>query len=231
MPKRHAILPVKDVNQQVFVRRLAHYLKKSKKVDLPEWVDYVKTGYAKELPPNTQDWLYIRMAAVLRRVYMRCPSGVGALARRFGTKNKSRGVRPNHTARGGRKIIRYSLQQFEKLGWVRKAERGRKLTAAGKMFMDEFSGRIKRSPMVTNYWRRRQKQERLKRKLERRKEAQGGNNNEQQQQQQQSNVTAGGPTTMGNDDDMVDDNMQQDDINNQYGTQQMEDVNVVQEFD
>ena len=60
-----AILPVKDVNQQVFVRRLAHYLKKSKKVDLPEWVDYVKTGYAKELPPNTQDWLYIRMGMFL----------------------------------------------------------------------------------------------------------------------------------------------------------------------
>merc|ERR1711933_167301 len=95
-----------------------------------------------------------------------------------------RGVRPNHTARGGRKIIRYSLQQFEKLGWLRKAERGRKLTASGKIFLDEFSGRIKRSPMVTNYWRRRQKQERLKRKLERRKAQDDGNTMDE---------TAGGP--------------------------------------
>merc|ERR1712113_325571 len=160
------------------------------------------------------DWLYIRMAAVIRRVYIRCPSGVGALSRRFGTKNKRRGVRPNHTAQGGRKIIRYSLQQFEKLGWVRKAERGRKLTAAGKMFMDEFSGRIKRSPMVSNYWRRRQKQERLKRKLEKRKQAQGSGN---KQGGDDNNVTgggntAGGPTDMGggdiNDQDVPD--MEQD---------------------
>ena len=56
-----AIVLVKDVNQQVFIRYLAEYLKKTKKVELPEWVDYVKTGYAKELPPNTQDWLYVRM--------------------------------------------------------------------------------------------------------------------------------------------------------------------------
>jgi len=176
MPKRHAILPVKDVNQQVFVRRLAHYLKKSKKVKLPEWVDVVKTSCAKELPPNTQDWLYVRMAAVIRRVYMRCPSGVGALSRRFGSKNKRRGVRPNHTRQGARGVIRYSLQQFEKMGWVRKAERGRKLTGAGRLFMDEFSGRLKRSPMVAAYWRRRKKQTRLKRKLERKKqmEATGG---------------------------------------------------------
>ena len=45
-------------------------------------------------------------ASLLRRVYTRCPSGVGALARRYGSKNKRRGVRPNHTAQGGRKIIR-----------------------------------------------------------------------------------------------------------------------------
>eukprot|EP01084_Bolivina_argentea_P253101 425042_1 len=228
MPKRHAILPVKDVNQQVFVRRLAHYLKKSKKVDIPEWVDCVKTGFAKELPPNTQDWLYIRMAAIIRRVYTRCPSGVGALSRRFGTKNKRRGVRPNHTATGGKKIIRYSLQQFEKLGWIRKAERGRKLTFAGKNFLDSFSGRIKRSPMVTDYWRRRQKQERLKRKLERRKQA-GGDGDDT------NDVTAGGgdDVTAGGDGD---DNQQPDndqDMNESYVTPQdtTANVDVVNEYD
>eukprot|EP00483_Globobulimina_turgida_P010895 UN10916 len=161
MPKKHAILPVKDVNQQVFVRRLGHYLKKCGKIELPEWVDCVKTGYSKELPPNNQDWYYTRMASVIRRVYTRCPSGVSGLARRYGSKNRRRGVRPAHTARGARKIIRVSLQQFEKLGWMRKAERGRKLTVQGRNFMDEFSGRIKRSPMVTDYWKRRTKKERL----------------------------------------------------------------------
>ena len=60
-----AIVPVKDVNQQVFVRRLGHYLKKQGKLDLPEWVDCVKTGYFKELPPNNPDWLYYRMGIYL----------------------------------------------------------------------------------------------------------------------------------------------------------------------
>ena len=65
-----AILPVKDVNQQEFVRRLSHYIKKAKIIEkvmdkdgtkLPEWVEYAKTGIHKELPPNHQDWLYVRM--------------------------------------------------------------------------------------------------------------------------------------------------------------------------
>jgi len=188
-------------------------------VELPEWVDVVKTGYAKELPPNHQDWLYIRMASIIRRVYMRCPTGVGALSRRYGTLNKRRGVRPNHTAKSAKGLIRYSMQQFEKLGWMRKAERGRKLTRKGQYFMDEFSGRISRSLMVTNYWRRRQKQERLKRKLARRRAmnrggGKGGNR-----------ATAGGPV----DDTMGGDDM---DMQQQYATpQQVENVETVNEYD
>ena len=60
-----AILPVKDVNQQEYVRRLGRYLKKSGKVQVPEWVDCVKTGYSRELPPNNPDWLYVRMGMLL----------------------------------------------------------------------------------------------------------------------------------------------------------------------
>jgi len=154
MPKRHAILPVNDVDQQLFVRKLGIYLKKIGKVAVPEWVDCVKTGYHKELPPNNPDWLFTRIAAVVRRLYMRNPSGVGGLARRFGGRNCRRGVRPEHTARGSRKIIRYSLQQLEKLGWIRKAQRGRKLTRKGKLFMDDFSGRVRRSRMTTEYYKK-----------------------------------------------------------------------------
>ena len=42
------------------------------------------------------------IAAVMRRVYMREPSGTGGLARRFGGRNRRRGVRPNHCASGAR---------------------------------------------------------------------------------------------------------------------------------
>lgn len=36
---------VKDMNQQVFVRALATFLKKAGKLEVPEWVDTVKLAY------------------------------------------------------------------------------------------------------------------------------------------------------------------------------------------
>jgi len=174
MPKRHAILPVKDVKQQYFILRLGHYLRKTKRIEvmdkdhkLPEWVDHAKTGCFKELAPINKHWLYHRMASVMRRVYMRHPVGVGGLARRYGGLNKRRGVRPNKTGVGAQKNIRYVLQAAEKNGWMRKAEKGRVFTREGLNFMEEFAGRIPRSRMVRQYWRRRKKQDRLLRKLKR----------------------------------------------------------------
>ena len=110
-----------------------------------------------------------------------------------------------------------SLQQFEKLGWIRKAQRGRKLTKAGQLFLDEFSGRIQRSPMVTAYWRRRQKQERLKRKLARRKAQENGTNEQE---------TAGGPMDdgQGGDDMEMNDDMM-------ITPQNEENVETVNEYD
>ena len=46
------------------------------------------------------------IAAVARRVYMRCPSGVGAISKVYGGRNSRRGVRPAKTAQGARKVIR-----------------------------------------------------------------------------------------------------------------------------
>ena len=43
---------------------------------------------------------------------MRCPSGVGAVARRYGGRNSRRGVRPAKTAQGARKIIRLYVTNF-----------------------------------------------------------------------------------------------------------------------
>ena len=43
------------------------------------------------------------------------------------------------------------------------------MTLKGKTFMDEFSGRQRRSHMVSAYWRRRKKQTRLKIRLGKRK--------------------------------------------------------------
>ena len=51
---------VKDVDAQAFVKAYAAHLKRSGKVDMPKWVDLVKTGSYKELAPYDGDWFYIR---------------------------------------------------------------------------------------------------------------------------------------------------------------------------
>ena len=51
---------VKDVNPHDFVKAYAAYLKRSGKLEVPRWVDLVKTGPYKELAPYDPDWFYIR---------------------------------------------------------------------------------------------------------------------------------------------------------------------------
>ena len=40
-------------------------------IQLPSWVDIVKTGAHKELAPYDPDWYYTRAASLARKVYMR----------------------------------------------------------------------------------------------------------------------------------------------------------------
>merc|ERR1711870_167136 len=72
---------VKDVDQQVFTKALAAFLKKSGKVKLPEWVDIVKTNVAKELAPYDEDWYYTRLASMARHIYVRSPVGVSTVCK------------------------------------------------------------------------------------------------------------------------------------------------------
>lgn len=52
---------VKDVPAAEFITTYAAYLKRVGLVELPPWVDTVKTAPSKELAPYDQDWLYIRI--------------------------------------------------------------------------------------------------------------------------------------------------------------------------
>ena len=66
---------VKDVDQHEIVQQIAVFLKKSGKIKLPEWIDVIKLGKAKELAPLNPDWFYIRTASIARRLYVRSPAG------------------------------------------------------------------------------------------------------------------------------------------------------------
>lgn len=54
------------------------------KIEIPEWVDLVKSAKFKELAPYDQDWFYTRCAATLRHIYFRAPVGVGTITKIFG---------------------------------------------------------------------------------------------------------------------------------------------------
>lgn len=136
---------VKDVKPQDFITAYAAHLKSTDKLQIPDWVDVVKTARHKELPPLDRDWYYVRAAALARQVYVQQDLGVGALSIRYGGKNKRTGAKPEHYQRASRGIIRHILQQLESVGFVEKSENlkgGRRITPAGQKDMDLIAGRV-----------------------------------------------------------------------------------------
>ena len=134
---------VKDVPAQKFVEAYAAHLKKAGKVTLPSWVDLVKTGSFKELPPQNNDWFYIRCAAVARNVYLRPTTGVGALRKRYGGRT-GHTVAPEHHASGSEAVARRALQELEKIGVLAKDAKngGRRVTKEGQQELDRIAGSL-----------------------------------------------------------------------------------------
>ncbi|EKD00767.1 ribosomal protein S19 [Trichosporon asahii var. asahii CBS 8904] len=55
-----AVPGVRDVSAEDFIKAYSSHLKRSGKLDIPTWVDVVKTGPQKELAPYDPDWFYVR---------------------------------------------------------------------------------------------------------------------------------------------------------------------------
>ena len=106
------------------------------------WVDTVKTSQAKELPPQSPDWFYIRAAAVARHIYLRKTVGIGRLRKVHGS-TKNRGSRPNHHVDASGSVDRKVVQALEKLGIVEKIDedegKGRRVTQAGMRDLDRIA--------------------------------------------------------------------------------------------
>ena len=80
---------VYDVPADLLIKRVAEKLKSM--VKPPEWAKYVKTGVHKQRAPEQEDWWYIRLASILRRVYIDGPVGIERLRTYYGGR-KRRGV-------------------------------------------------------------------------------------------------------------------------------------------
>lgn len=139
---------VKDVSAAAFIKAYAAHLKANDRIQLPPWVDIVKTGAFKELAPYEPDWYYIRAASIARRVYKQQNLGVGALRVHYGGRNKRKGTVPEHFAKASGGLIRHILKQLESLDLVEKSTQskgGRKISAQGQRDMDLIAGRIGKS--------------------------------------------------------------------------------------
>jgi len=91
---------VKDVSANDFIKAYALYLKKNDKIQQAKWTEFVKTSSSKELAPLDDDWLYIRAAAVARRIYLTGHKGVGQLTHMMGSNKRWGVARNKHSCAG-----------------------------------------------------------------------------------------------------------------------------------
>merc|ERR1711943_162844 len=135
---------VKDVPADAFIKAAAEFLKRQPKFDVPKYHDIVKTGVIKEFAPYDEDWFYVRSASVLRKIYLRKGTGVGALKKWYGGSNGThRGTRKAHFATASGAIIRKAMLELEKLEMMEKTgDGGREITSKGRAEMDRIAGNI-----------------------------------------------------------------------------------------
>lgn len=127
---------VRDVDSHKFIAAYAGFLKRQGKLAIPGWVDTVKTGHFKELPPQSPDWFYVRAASVARHVYLRKSVGVGRLRKVHGGQ-KNRGSRPSHHVNASGSVDRKVLQALEKIGVVElNPKGGRRISQTGQRDLD-----------------------------------------------------------------------------------------------
>lgn len=138
-----------DVPADMLIRKVAEELKKRPEFTPPAWAAFAKTGVHKEMPPEDPDWWFVRAAAVLRRVYVDGPIGVERMRSFYGGK-QDRGSKPSKFRKGSGSILRKSLQQLEKAGYILHDKTGRRVSPAGASFLDDVAHSLKPSVSKNN---------------------------------------------------------------------------------
>lgn len=141
---------VHDVPAEPLIANIAEKLRKNDNIKIPDWSNYVKTGPHRERPPENPDWWFVRVAAVLRKVYIHTPIGVTLLRSMFGGK-ADKGSKPKKAVLGSGAIIRRSLIQLEKAGFVATEKgKGRIITDKGKSLLDNAAHEVLQEIVSSN---------------------------------------------------------------------------------
>ena len=137
------MVSARDVPQDILTKKIAEELKR--RAEMPEWAKYVKTGLSRERPPEDRDWWYMRMASIMRKIYLEGPVGVSRMRSFYGGLHR-RGHKPAHFAKASGKIIRVMMQDLERLKLIEntnKPHKGRVVTPEGQRFIDGVAKGIK----------------------------------------------------------------------------------------
>lgn len=134
-----------DVQAEQLIKGVAQELEKDENIQAPEWSPFVKTSVHKERQPTQDNWWYLRSASILRKIFMHGPVGVNKLRIKYGGR-KNRGNQPEQFFRASGNIIRKVLQQLEKAGLAKQAEKdnykGRIITPKGHALLEKVSSEI-----------------------------------------------------------------------------------------
>merc|ERR1711875_13764 len=142
LPPTIKMSSVKDVDQQKFVVGFADFLKKSGKMQVPEWADLIKLSRFNEQGPHNPDWFFVRAASMARHLYIRAPAGVGSFTKIYGARKRN-GTAPSHFMRASQSVSRRVLQALEEMTLVEKdSNGGRRLTSQGRRDMDRIAAQI-----------------------------------------------------------------------------------------
>ena len=114
---------IHDVDATALILRVAEELKKDSNVKAPVWAPFVKTGMNRERQPMQADWWHIRAASILRKIFILGPVGTNKLRNKYGGR-KNNGMAPDHFYVGAGNHIRKILQQLEKAGLAKQAQKG-----------------------------------------------------------------------------------------------------------
>ncbi|MDX1744723.1 MAG: 30S ribosomal protein S19e [Halobacteriales archaeon] len=134
-----------DVPAEALLEALADHLREE--IEEPDWARVVKTGADKELPPEQDDFWYVRAASLLRKVAKDGPVGVDRLATEYGDAKRGSNryrVAPRHRTDASRNVIRTILQSLEEAGYMEQApgDQGRVVSAAGRSLLDKTAGEV-----------------------------------------------------------------------------------------
>lgn len=138
-------MAIYDVQAEELIKRVAQKLEEEEVVQPAEWAHFVRTGASRDRRPTQENWWHIRSASILRKIFMKGPIGVSKLRVEYGGR-KNKGVQPEEFYPASGNIIRKILQQLEKSGLAKQADRegykGRVVTPKGHALLESISAEI-----------------------------------------------------------------------------------------